>query len=145
MSIQQRKQLMVMVMCSLIAGALFYYFFCPDVYFVIFIDRVTGLNTHVPSNISGQLFICIMRSYLLDFLWSYTFASVIYLIAYNESYWRWLTISIPTTLGIILEILQKFKLIGGTFDTVDIIIEMVGAVLAFIMICLKVGGNNEKD
>ncbi len=140
-----KKWFVFMVLLPLILGGAFYYFFCPDVYFVSLIDKVTGLNVHVPLLISRNPFVKILRSYLLDYIWAFAFANMLFLLRLCEKKSRFFILVIPVGVGAVLEILQGMGYITGTFDVIDIFVEVAGAALAYIIILLKNGGYNEKD
>ena len=140
-----KKWFMFMVLCPLFLGAAFYYIFCPDVFFVTWIDTFTGIYAHITDIPVGNPVLGFIRSYLLDFVWAFAFAAMIYLLTYKEKKLRWLVLIIPVITGVIMEVLQLHGLISGTYDVFDIIIEIIGAILAFTIVLLRMGDNYEKD
>ena len=132
-----RKWLVLMIVLPLVFGALLYYFFCPDVFFVLLIDRITGLEVHAPDRIARLSFVRILRNYLMDCIWAFSFANTFFLIIKEKQIWRVVIVMMPILAGICLEIFQRLGIISGTFDVIDIIVEAAGATLAFIIIRVK--------
>lgn len=118
-------------------GGMFYYFFCPDVYFVKMIDSVTNLSIHFRTD--ENLIIMLVRNYLLDLIWAYSLSGVLFLFENGRKPYLY-----SLGLGIIMELLQYFKIIAGTADYFDIIAELLGIILAKYFLKLE-DKQNEKE
>lgn len=69
-----------------------------------------------------------IRNYVPDFLWAYSFTFYLFHTMKNCS---WIKIcSISITLCVLLEIAQISDSFGGTFDIIDIIVEIIAAFIA---------------
>jgi hypothetical protein len=81
---------------------------------------------------------------LPDGLWIYSFTSaiLIYWDNDNQKTKRWLLI--PFTTGILIEILQAFKLFPGTFDYLDLTFSIFGLSLSKIIINNKFKQNDKQ-
>ena len=131
-----RKYLIIVIfiIIPLILGAIFYYIYCPDVYFVQFIDQIIKKPIHLRNN---NYLVVFMRNHGLDLIWSFSLTLSFFLISLEYKYNYLLYILIPLLIGLCLEFLQRYNIISGTYDTLDIIFELCGVVLAFIIIRLK--------
>lgn len=75
---------------------------------------------------------------LPDGLWVYSFSSSLLLLWEKEvkisSFWLFL----PFLFGSGIEIMQKFDLVSGTFDIIDLIICLLGSILSIIIVKPKI-------
>ena len=126
------KALFLRIIIPVMVGAVLYFYFCPDVIFVGVIDDF--LKTVFHKTVSRVVSLpWVIRFYLFDFLWSYSFAGVMcFFFGTEDSMIPCL--AIPFGIGIILEILQRVGIVSGTADIFDIIVEMAGIITAIIMI-----------
>lgn len=70
----------------------------------------------------------IIRNHLCDFLWAYSLAFSLTYIELNKTQ----TFIITLLTGIIFELFQKIHLIKGTFDILDILVELLACVICYI-------------
>lgn len=127
--IKRNKYLVLNAAIPIAIGAILYYLFDPTVYFVQWIDEVTGVGCHI--NIQSNSFISIIRNHIFDAVWSYSLVFVLF--GFIKLKNRILVSVLSAfTLGILLEVLQL--VFPGTFDVFDIIAELISAVLAGILI-----------
>lgn len=140
---KKAKLIFLTILGPLFFGAIFYYVCCPDVFFVKSVDRVTNLSFHIPRYIANKAVIRFLRNYLLDLIWAFALANAVHLIYWDSKIHNILVVAIPSFVGIILELLQKFELTIGTFDFFDIISEVIGSFFALLII-FHTGGKNEK-
>lgn len=135
---------LVTIIIPLLIGGIFYYIFCPDVWFVKIVDYYTNLNLHIQYDIYKNIFVAFLRNYLLDYLWAYAFANALYLICDTDGLIVSCILSI--LIGAFWEMSQFIGIVNGTFDVLDIIFEILGA-LSAIFIIKKVKGEtkNEKN
>lgn len=124
----RKHYLMLNVIAPLLAGASICYLFFPKTIFVEFIDEFLGCSYHIPID-PENIFVRGFRYYLPDFLWAYAFTGlVICLTGYDKRY-----IAAAFLFEVLMELIQLFPSIRGTFDVCDIITEMVASVLAIIL------------
>lgn len=71
---------------------------------------------------------------LPDGLWVYSFTSALLIYWNNETKKVKFWLFIPFTTGILIEILQGFKLFPGTFDILDFTFSIIGLLLSKIII-----------
>lgn len=81
---------------------------------------------------------------LPDGLWIYSFTSAILIYWHNDNQKTKLWLLIPFTTGILIEILQGFKLFPGTFDYLDLTFSILGLSLSKIIINNKFKLNEQK-
>lgn len=86
--------------------------------------------------------------HLTDAIWAYSFISTIQIIWIdnhknrNKSMYFWLTFAI--LLSFTMEILQKFTIVPGTYDLVDLIYISIGMTISVLVISIiNHGGRNE--
>ncbi len=119
----------VNIAVPLLAGGIFYYIFCKDILFVHIIDETLGFGLHF--NIKGKgAIIEFIRNYALDGLWAYSLTQALILILNPKRKGTAFCILMTVIAGICLELLQKYSLINGVFDVMDITAEMAGALFA---------------
>lgn len=138
MVLEVRKYLLsviIYIFVPVFFGALMYYIFCPEVYFVKEIDILLGLNRWPICIPTSNMLMKMLRNYLMDFLWAYALMSLV-LIFFSELGLRKLVILI-IGFEIFMELLQLHPSIGGTYDIFDILVEIVANILAIIIIQKK--------
>lgn len=70
----------------------------------------------------------IIRNHLCDFLWAYSLAfSLTYIELNNKE-----TFIITLSTGVVFELLQMMHLIKGTFDILDILVELLACIICYI-------------
>ena len=122
-------KILIFVCAPIFLGAALYYIYCPDALFVSFIDSILSSGFHRPLDLSN-VFIKILRFYLLDFLWGYALMSVVAIIFDKEGI-TFRCFLIVIAFEILIEILQISPGVKGTFDFADICVE----ILAGIIVC----------
>jgi glycopeptide antibiotics resistance protein len=80
---------------------------------------------HLQESILGSL----IRNFGLDFLWSYAFTFCLYLFFGDDTALSKLVLQ-AAAVSLLCEFAQKFSLISGTFDVLDLCAEFFGIVLA---------------
>lgn len=112
------------VVVPLVIGAMLYYIFLPETLFVTGVDEVMGFSFHIPIATDNRI-ISLARNYLFDALWAYSLMSlIIYIFGYN----RKIYVSI-LLFEIVMELIQLFPFIKGTFDVYDILVELLISIL----------------
>lgn len=70
----------------------------------------------------------IIRNHLCDFLWAYSLAfSLTYIELNNKE-----TFIITLSSGVVFELLQMMHLIKGTFDILDILVELLACIVCYV-------------
>lgn len=70
----------------------------------------------------------IIRNHLCDFLWAYSLAfSLTYIELNNKE-----TLIITLSSGVVFELLQMMHLIKGTFDILDILVELLACIVCYV-------------
>ena len=126
----------------LIIGLTVYLLFRTDAHIARWIYRLLAVD---PPEIGWHSLWLerIVRNYVADIAWAYAFMSVMILILGETNKERITAFCITCALIILSEVFQKTGLISGTFDYMDISIEILAAVAA-LSISKKFGGRNEK-
>lgn len=115
-------------------GGLLYYLFCPDTLFVMKIDSMLGMGIHFPWNWNSNIILNCIRNYLLDALWAYALVFALYLLQDNYTHKTIRSFMITFVFGIVMELTQLSGVFAGTFDIVDIIVELFAEVAAVLII-----------
>ena len=81
---------------------------------------------------NSNIFFRLLRNYLPDFLWAFSFFFLTIIFSFNISEKKYLFISgiYVASIGIIFEILQYFNIAKGTFDFFDIVIYLIAILIA---------------
>ena len=117
----------IIIICSLLIGAIIYFLSGSDAYITF------GLNDGV--RVITNSFVI---NYIPDFLWAVAFVLTLSFFLDNM-----LTAGILVVLfGTVFEALQRYNIIKGTCDVIDVIVEAVGVIL---MIMFVKGDINEKQ
>ena len=125
---------LIAVAMPLIIGGIFYYIFCPEVYFVKVIDNYTKLNMHISTNVYGNMWLRILRYHMFDYLWVFAFTNALFLVFDNSNKGIWGSCICSVLVGSVLEVFQLVGITNGTFDIRDILLEMFGAFTATFII-----------
>ncbi len=120
----------------MILGAILYYIVCPEVYFVRIIDYYTNLNIHIDNFVEQNILTRIFRNHFFDFIWAFSFTCALELILSNDAGTYLKGSFICVIVGIALELLQLVEGKYGTFDVLDILFEILGAVSAVLIIII---------
>jgi len=141
---KSQNKIILSIVIPLILGGLLYYIFCPDVDFVIFIDRISNTRFHFYINKNNKV-IAFFRNYFFDVLWAYSLSFAMYLCCKELKYRSFIICFLPLILGASLEILQKVKIINGTSDILDVVAELFGVIAANSIIYKMEAKNEEKN
>lgn len=130
--------LILNIILPLMAGGIGYYFLYPSSFLAEIIDRYLKINIHVTLN--DNVFIRLIRNYLLDALWVYSLESaLVWISSYNRTSPIFMILSLSS--GVIFEFFQLSGIVRGTFDLFDICAEMISVLIGWFIICKKYGGN----
>lgn len=111
----------LLCLISLTCGFLAYVFFRPDTYFHDSVQKIVKL----PENIADSLITYIFKYYLSDFAWAYSLNVALSLIHSLKT-----SAIISFSFGVIWEIMQKMKIVKGTFDIVDILVCFIAVIIS---------------
>jgi len=133
------------IVSPLVIGAMIYYFYFPSVWLVRKIDALIGIEGRTCIS-SSNIVLKVLRYYLLDLIWAFSFFNAIYIIYENSSGSMVISLIVTIVLGTALEISQLCGFSLGTFDVFDIVAELSGALLGLIFIkCFRRIIKNEKS
>ena len=132
-NINYMKKMFVYANISLpiLAGSLLYYVTSPQVMFVQNIDRLLGVSLHVGTE---NTFVVNLRSYMPDMLWAYALVFSLMLVTGNKTADVWKMFVIAGMFSTIMEVLQVIGCVKGTFDVMDIIVEIIAELMAVFII-----------
>lgn len=138
---------LVNAMIGLTLGLFIYIVFRPDTYLSKYLLDITHLR--MLSNYMSErdnILISFARYYLCDFLWAYsmTFSVQIFLKANCNK--RYIELIIYCLFfEFLIEGMQKFNIISGTFDIYDIVLEAAATLIALFLVNLREGESHEKS
>lgn len=135
----------VNVIGVLFFAGLFYVIFAPDVYLVHKLAQVPVISEMIDglwsfADLDGiksfreSILFLFVRNYMLDAAWSYALVFTFYMLFSNEARGMWIAFVIGCTWGIAMEVGQLLGWLSGTFDILDIVVEILGAMLALWII-----------
>ena len=99
--------------------------------FVQNIDRLLGVSLHVGME---NTFVVNLRSYMPDMLWAYALVFSLMLVTGNKTAYVWKMFVIAGMFSTIMEVLQVTGCVKGTFDVMDIIVEIIAELMAVFII-----------
>lgn len=122
----------------LLIGGILYYLYAPNVYFVKVVDRCLSNGYHIYVDLNQNSIVRWIRYYLLDFLWSFSFANVVFVIYSEHKHVLKIGCLVPIALGGCIEALQFYGIITGTVDIYDLVVEIIGSLGAgLIFTCVR--------
>ncbi len=74
-----------------------------------------------------------IRNYTPDFLWIFSLTSFIIIIWQSESKEQKLIFTLPLIIAFIFEFSQKYNLVSGTFDILDLFVYIVGFITSILL------------
>ena len=130
----------------ILLGAWIYYVFFPEVYFVKKIDEIIGKHYIDAFHYKKNIITVIIRNYLMDFLWSCSLTCFVsQIVGFGEKERKQCAILL-TVFVIVMESIQILDGIPGTFDLLDIFVELCGVSVTLLMINKnKEGKKSEKN
>ncbi len=128
----------ILSVVSIMLGGIIYLITRPEAYVSIFFEGI--INLSYLRGLFSILHKDIIKYYLPDFLWSFSFTCALFTV--NEN--RKQVFVTGAVTGIVWECLQYFKIISGTGDIIDIIMYIIAVFIA-VLINKKGVFNNEKE
>ena len=132
------------ILIPILIGGISYYIFSPEVIFVRKIDEISGIFLHV--DVSENPLLILIGDFAYDALWAYALLFAVYLILGNQNKYLLLSLAVSFVFSSGMEILQVTPFFPGTFDVLDIAIQVFAELLAVFINLKKYGGiAYEKD
>jgi hypothetical protein len=130
-----RKILLIInIFAPLSLAAVVYYVISPDVIFVERIDSLLGRGFHLDNIRFGTEAVRFVRNYVLDMMWGYALVFALYFIMGNNAAGLTKLIMIASFFSTVMELLQLTPFVRGTFDVLDIIVEILAEATAVFII-----------
>ena len=122
-AMKKRHKFICILIClfSLTCGFLSYVFFRPDTYFHVCVKEIVN----IPESNSDGLVTYIFKYYFSDFAWAFSLTVSLSLIHSLKD-----SAVISFLFGVIWEIMQKMKIVKGTFDVVDILVYFIAVIIS---------------
>ena len=127
------------ILLPLLLGTAFYLLFRPETHIAVFLRSVIRIGKWDPpasGTVVHPLYL-LASSFLCDILWAYALTFCVRLILHDAKSHMTLTFLICVCFELLMELLQKTRLLNGTFDTLDILLEASATVLALLIINQK--------
>lgn len=126
-----KSKVVLNIIIPMLLGFIFYYIFCPRVWFVRQIDHLFHIGFHLSmKDVSFPELFMLIRYFFLDLLWVYALEYMLFYFLMYEKNSVLISAIIALILAVVVEALQFIGIFDGTFDVVDIIVECCGCVLA---------------
>ncbi len=114
------------ILLPLTLGTHIYALYRPDTWISVQLYRLTGFQAHTPPLFAAGIF----RNYLPDMLWAYALSFSVGSIYRSGK----VSFALSTIFAASLELLQRPGILPGTFDWMDIILEVCITALAALII-----------
>ena len=135
----QKKQgylCLIHIGISIVMGVIIYILVRPDTYISrIFRDivNISGVGDNV-SAVCPRPILQFLRYYASDFLWAYALTFAIFYVLRNDKRGILIADGICFVFESSIELLQKFQIVSGTFDWLDILCEFCATAIASLII-----------
>ena len=126
------------ILIPILLGGICYYIFSPDVIFVRRIDAISGLYLHI--DVSGKPILNLIGDFAYDALWAYALLFAVHLILENKTKHLALALVIAVVFSTGMELPQITPFFPGTFDVLDIAIQVFAEFTAVFIKIRKYGG-----
>ena len=124
----KRLKLLIISFGSLLLGFLIYLFFNQQTPISFWIKGLLDISS-LPNN----SFTIVIRCFGADFLWSLSFTMIIQFILWLKKKHTFLLI-LCSILGAVYELMQCFGFSSGTADILDVIVYILGSIIAITII-----------
>lgn len=142
---KKRKRIIWNIVIPILIGGIIYYVLSPDVVFVEHIDSIIGYKNHLSILCGQSIYVKLLRNYFLDMLWAYALVFALYFIICNSKNGLLKSFLIAFSFSTIIEVLQLTYLIGGTFDVLDIMLQILAEVIAVLIIYIIIEGGLTRE
>jgi len=118
----------------MVIGGTIYVFFRPTAFVSRPFNNIGFLNRicEEASHLDGW-FISFIKYWFCDFLWAYALAFCLLLVFEKTNTKYLLPIILTVLLSVLLELLQGFQIVSGTFDWWDLLSELTAVTFAVII------------
>ena len=130
--VAMRNKKVILIIISvvlLLLGLLLYLLLNQEAYVSKAILAVIPIQITIAENI----FVKILKGYAADLLWSVSFTMIVQFIVWSEKK-KVKYLILCCLLGIVYELMQYFRITSGIADIVDVIVYILGSLLAIIII-----------
>lgn len=123
---------LLLIIIPLFAGYIIYIFLRGDTIISRFTENLIGIR--FAHTVRNSFPVSVIKNWGCDFLWAFSFTSaLLYFLRHGNR--RFFSASaICIVCGTVLELMQKYNVLSGTFDVGDIFAEATAAVIAAITI-----------
>ncbi|MBP3330420.1 MAG: hypothetical protein J6L89_06260 [Clostridia bacterium] len=125
MKLKKNAFIFLNIVVPLILGLIIYVFMKNGTYINTFLKTESD---YYPESILGVFIV----NWFCDFLWAYALLFLLYFVLFPFQNRIAISSVMTFVLGTILEILQKFDVLTGTFDWWDIVIETIAVIVSVI-------------
>ncbi len=144
-AVKQRRFFYWLNICiPLLVGLILYLSFRKDAFISVFWGKYLPLPAPLFKSLPEWLSL-FLRNYASDILWAYSLGFAIQLVLGRSKRSRLHTLVVCLCFEVILEVLQRFGVIRGTFDYLDILLEACSICLALLVIKVFEEAQNEKN
>jgi len=124
----KQKSIIIFTIIPLILGLCIYLFFKVKNIFIFDLLDFNINKLHI--TVIPQL----MNNYLTDFLWIFSFTSIMYHIWHKYlNFKNLIWIIFPLIFAILFELFQKYEIVNGTYDKYDILTYTLGNLFSIII------------
>lgn len=131
---KKKNFLILNILAPLLIGGLIYYFISPDVIFVKQMDTWIGGGIHLTVMTKRFWLTAFLRNYLLDMLWGYALVYVLFFVFDDKTAGLSKSFLLAAGFSALMEVLQLTAIVPGTFDSYDILAEILVELLAVFII-----------
>ena len=121
--------LIIISVVLLLLGLLLYLLLNQEAY----VSKAILAVIPVQITIAENIFVKILKGYAADLLWSVSFTMIVQFIVWSEKK-KVKYLILCCLLGIVYELMQYFRITSGIADIVDVIVYILGSLLAIIII-----------
>jgi hypothetical protein len=131
------------IIIPLAIGGIVYYITSPEVIFVQKLDAMLGIVRNAGEKLYNDNFLyAFSRNYFLDMLWAYALTFCVYVLVDNNTESIYKTMAISFTFSFVMEFLQLTDTVKGTFDVIDVLVELIAIMIAVFIIKLHFRGES---
>ncbi len=141
---KHRIILLLNIIIPLIFGLVIYLLLKPNTYISELIYSLFNIRFDYYISNKGIIRIFIYN-YLCDILWAYALTFTVYYFVNSFTHKYLLTLFITNMFCVLIELLQYFGIVSGTFDIFDILLECVSSALALMYILFLFHGGKENE
>lgn len=132
---KQNLFLMCNIFVPLLLGAVLYYISSPDVIFVRKLSALLGFSFHANGMAVNFIMSGFIRNYFLDMLWGYGLVFALTWVSGVCEGKKLLGILFVSGLfSALMEFLSLTNMVSGTFDVMDIFLELLAELFAYFLI-----------